>query len=526
MIWALDQIDQDSSIGGSMTPEEMEEAEAIYQDEAAKGVCYTTMCDDKCRTGDHEAAQMRGQPGLLSTMSRCPKDQVRRLYCSKRRTMGTCKCRGFRGLELSCTGGCADGETEFKDEAADLALEAAETLALEIAAKDFCRVAIMAATLPLRLIPFVGWIASIALQVAMPALGVAKAGKSFKGKDYEVKPLTSKADRPATKSPTKASEKPKTCKTKRLAARAFRNLKSYGTPECNGERAKQACYNYSSVIARRRDLQSLTCPSNKALRAPRPIVGVWNDQHHTSWSSGWLQQADLECERDEYPGGVWIRLIPATDNSRAAWLFGGCPEHEQERLVGERSITTKVMETINDIQFTRMGNMPPDFGITTNPCWPKTLVDDPGFALLTNDSWYRQGNNRGAFIQFYDDEPGPQFTNGKVNHFPGRRALDELDHGKRSPAELVIREGNSTRRPTHCQREMEELGYASLPVIRETATSPATAEAVATPSITGSFPEASIEVPASLSYALEVAAEISDAARSIITPAPGHNPTI
>ncbi|KAK2043721.1 hypothetical protein LZ31DRAFT_566401 [Colletotrichum somersetense] len=407
----------------------------------------------------------------------------------------------------------------------------------------------------------------------MPALvkvcakGVAKAGKSvfkFKGKDYEVKvdkPLTSKADRPATKSPTKASEKPKTCKTKRLAAMAFRNLKSYTTPEyiaagrriierrCNGERAKQACYNYGSVIARRRDLQSLTCPSNKALRAPRPIVGVWNDQHHTCWSSGWLQQADLECERDEYPGAsvwqardnsVWIRLMPETDNSRAAWLFGGCPEHEQERLVGERSITTKVdgcrtydvwqkilqvMETIIDIQFTRMGNMPPDFGITANPCWPKTLVDDPGFALLTNDPWYRQGNNRGAFTQFYDDEPGPQFTNGK-----------------RSPAELVIREGNSTRRPTaeelfedldllrctdqHCQREMEELGYASLPVIRETATSPAPAEAVATPSITGSSPEASIEVPASLSYALEVAAEISDAARSIITPAPRHNPTI
>ncbi|KAH0437120.1 glycosyl hydrolase family 18 [Colletotrichum camelliae] len=654
MIWALDQIDQDSTIGGSMTPEEMEEAEAIYQDEAAKGVCYTTMCDDKCRTGDHEAAQMRGQPGLLSTMSCCPKDQVRRLCCSKGTTMGTCKWRGFRGLGLSCTGGCGDGETEvttntnhvtkdedqtctggaqsyccsgfkppisreqigerFKDEAADLALEAAETLALEIAAKAFCRVAIMAATLPLRLTPFVGWIASIALQVAMPALvqvcakGVAKAGKSvfkFKGKDYEVKvdkPLTSKADRPATKSPTKASDKPKTCKTKKLQARAFRNIKSYTTP-----RAKQACYNYSSVIARRRDLQSLTCPSDKALRAPRPIVGEYNEQHHTAWSSGWLQEADLECERDEYPGAsvwqardnsVWIRLIPATDNSRAAWLFGGCPDREEEHLVGERSIGTSVdgcrtydvwqrtlqkMETVIDIQFTNMGNMPPDFGITANPCWPKTLVNDPGFALLTDDPWYRQGTDRDEFIEYYEDEPGTQFTNGKVNKyswgytkprgtgnnnnnnppsdddsdtdmpdpsddddddpsFPGRRALDEFDNGNRSPGDLVIREGNSTRRPTseelfedlgllrcedqHCQREMEELGYASLPVVRETATSPAMAEAVATPSITGSSPEATIEVPASLSYALEVAAEVSDAARSIITPAPRHNPTM
>ncbi|KAK1990159.1 hypothetical protein LX36DRAFT_686164 [Colletotrichum falcatum] len=446
------------------------------------------MCN-KCHTSDHEAAQIRGQPRLLSTMSRSAASAF------------------LKERLWEPASGCADGKTmdqteqigeKFKDEAADPAPEAAETLALEIAANAFCRVAIMAATLPLRLITFVGWIASIALQVAMQAL--VKVCAKFKDKDYEVKvdkSLTSKADRPTNKSPTKASEKPKTCKTKRLAARAFCNLKSYTTPEyiaaarriierrCNGERAK------------RRDLQ-----------APRPIVGV-----------GWLQQADLECERDEYPGAsVW----QARDNSisRATWLFGGCPDHEQERLVGERSITTKktlqVMEAIIDILFTRMCIMPPDFGITANPCWPKTLVDDPGFALLTNDPWYRQGNNRGVFTQFYDNKPGP---------FPGRRALDELDPGKRSPAKLVIREGNSTRRPTaeelfedlcllrctdqHCQREIEELGTP-----------------VATPSITGSSPEASIEVPASFSYPLEVAAEISDAARSIITPASRHNLTI
>ncbi|TIC91587.1 hypothetical protein CH35J_010995 [Colletotrichum higginsianum] len=52
---------------------------------------------------------------------------------------------------------------KFKD-------EAAKTLALEIAAKAFCRVSIMAATLSLRLIPFLGWVASVALQFAMLAL--------------------------------------------------------------------------------------------------------------------------------------------------------------------------------------------------------------------------------------------------------------------------------------------------------------------------------------------------------------------
>ncbi|KAG9188888.1 hypothetical protein G6011_07593 [Alternaria panax] len=133
----------------------------------------------------------------------------------------------------------------------------------------------MAATLPLRLILFVGWIASIALQVAMPALvkvcskGVAKAGKSifkFKRKDYEMKmdkPLTSKIDRPASKSLTRAADKSNTCKAEKFGGRAagFRHIKEYkrkvfDTPAqrvfvryCDGAQASQACYHYSSVLA-------------------------------------------------------------------------------------------------------------------------------------------------------------------------------------------------------------------------------------------------------------------------------------
>ena len=35
----------------------------------------------------------------------------------------------------------------------------------------------------------------------------------------------------------------------------------------------------------------------------------------------------------------------------------------------------------------------PDFGLTANPCWPATLVDDPGFALLNSDAWYFHAGN-------------------------------------------------------------------------------------------------------------------------------------
>lgn len=103
---------------------------------------------------------------------------------------------GYRGLGMSCTGGCSEGETEVtqntnhhsdtedqsctgglqsyccagfkppitkeqiednvKDKAKELAIEAAEAAALEVAATIFCRAAITAALTPLTFIPFVG----------------------------------------------------------------------------------------------------------------------------------------------------------------------------------------------------------------------------------------------------------------------------------------------------------------------------------------------------------------------------------
>ena len=199
MIWALDQVDQDSKslqYPDDFSEEEISMSEDMIADEEVKGVCYTTKCGETCRKGDHEASQMNGQPGSLSTMDRCPKDKYRRLCCNKGTTMGKCRWRGYRGLGLACTGGCGDFETEVtqntnhhsdkedqtcsggtqsyccagfmppiskeqikqkvKDEAADAAIAAAEALALEVAAKAFCRIAITAALTPLTFIPIIG----------------------------------------------------------------------------------------------------------------------------------------------------------------------------------------------------------------------------------------------------------------------------------------------------------------------------------------------------------------------------------
>lgn len=135
---------------------------------------------------------MNGQPGMLSTSDRCDKNKYRTLCCDDGTTMGTCKWRGYRGLGLSCMGGCDDEETEVlqdtnnhskngdqtctggiqsycckgfesaptkeeleeeaKEKAEELAEEAAEQAALDIAAKAFCRLAIPALLAPLELI--------------------------------------------------------------------------------------------------------------------------------------------------------------------------------------------------------------------------------------------------------------------------------------------------------------------------------------------------------------------------------------
>ncbi|KAF5502647.1 Chitotriosidase-1 [Colletotrichum aenigma] len=672
MVWALDQVDQNANSllnPDGLTEEEVLEAEIIYQDEAARGLCYTTKCGDKCRDGDHLAAQANGQPGQYSTEVRCPKDQVRSICCNKGVTMGTCRWRGYRGLGLSCFGGCADDEVDItqntnhktdkedqscsggtqsfcckgfkgpvskqqvqeklEDSAADLAREAAEALAIEVAAKAFCRIAIAAATAPLRFIPIVGIFISIALQAAMPALvqvcakGIAKAGKTafkFNGKNYDVKldkPLETKVDRPKRNEPTQVPKKPNNCKKKKFqrapAGGDKKTITKDGkldtetvTRTCDGSLYTQACYHYSSVLRYNPALKQIPCVSKKNYdsngksiknkEAPRPLVRSYNNQHHTSWSSGWMQEFDLQCQRDEYPPAdiwqardsrTWIRLIRNTENGGAGQIWKGvCPPDMVKKEHGARSISEEVIgcrtttvyevtadatQTVFEMDFTNMGGMPGDYGVTENPCWPKTLVNDPGFALLTDDPWYDRVTGRdtnGALRKAYAKAPEPNVIAGKVSQaswgYTSRKrkrvrkrnsetgdlnfVIDEnaLARGNEpGPDDLRVDEGNSTRRPTEeellehfgylackdksCSHEMEELGYASLPYAQVTARAAEQVEAAATATADDDAesprqtafgsgdPRETEWVADALATATEVAAE----AAALITPAPG-----
>ncbi|KAK7991331.1 hypothetical protein PG988_000125 [Apiospora saccharicola] len=515
-------------------------------------------------------------------MDRCAKGQFRRLCCAKGTIMGVCRWRGYRGLGLVCSGGCAEDETEitqntnhhsdtedqsctggtqsycckgfkppitkeqvkdeFKDRAEDALIDAAESAALELAAKAFCRIAITAALTPLTFIPFVGWIVRLAIQAAVPALsnlcakGIAKGGKSvfkFQGKDYDVKldkPLTTKRDRDTPAKPTKPPSK---CNRRNNGLQKRVNLRPHVTTltasenpsevvkrsTCDYNLYSQACLHYGSVISRRPSLSTMTCIAKLGVGGGnvREVRDDYSRDHDTGWVNGWMQASGVRCQRDEFPPAaiwqardrnVWIRFSPGRNNGGAGSLFRLCPnririetvgratfDHEVDGCNGRKtnvwSETVRAIDTVLNLTVT---NTPDDDdGLDANPCWPRQLVDDPGFALNFNDPWYNRVANapRRAFTQYYPDPPGAQFTNGKTNR-PGWNKRRDAD----SPDTPYVDEGNSSRKITEeellhdfglvrceeddCADEMQRLGLASLPVIQGPKTAPPSVEATTT----------------------------------------------
>lgn len=200
-MWAIDQKDQstDTNVNG-VSSSDQQDAQQKADDLRAGVTCYSTDCGQQCKKGTNSVTQMNGQPGQLSTNDRCAKGSYRTLCCDDGTFMGKCQWRGYRGAGLSCLSGCADGETEIitdtnnhgkggdqtctgglqsyccagfkpapskadlkkqaEDAAKSAAEAAAEQLALDVAAKAFCRVAVPALLAPLELledlIPIVG----------------------------------------------------------------------------------------------------------------------------------------------------------------------------------------------------------------------------------------------------------------------------------------------------------------------------------------------------------------------------------
>ena len=356
--------------------------------------------------------------------------------------------------------------------------------------------------------------------------GIEKEGKAeFKvfGKEKTLS-LNKPTEKPSeTRPPENSHTSPKTSSTQsctdgKKRAPCLKPMITFSTPyvtrdvlttttrTCSGNMYTQACFHYRSVIRKHPEYGLMTCPYSKALRAPRPQVLVYSNQHDGGWRTGWMQQPGLSCERDEFPpadiwqdrgGPVWIRLNPKSDNGRAGpALFGGCGNPPRSSTESERSVRqwkhgNKITEEwARTLVITRMvlslefANMQPwaDDGLTQNPCYPLTLVNDPGYALLWEDEWYDDqplAVHRFA-INSYGKPPAFQVTQGKQSRegYWRRRNLDG-DHF--NPSEIVFNDGNSTRKATDeelfehfnfirctdetCASEREALGIESAVIV-------------------------------------------------------------
>lgn len=102
-----------------------------------------------------------------------------------------------------------------------------------------------------------------------------------------------------------------------------------------------------------------------------------------------------------------------------------------------------------------MANLPPaqaaTAGLAENECYPKMLIDDPSFALINSDPYFRRNKRRPD--PRWANAPDSSLTTGKTAP-PRKRDLSYLD-----PGMVVLDNGNVSRISTP-----EELGEVAAQI--------------------------------------------------------------
>jgi chitinase len=233
-----------------------------------------------------------------------------------------------------------------------------------------------------------------------------------------------------------------------------------------------------------------------------------------------MQKKGVNCEADEYPPAAfwqgqkspkqYIRFAPGTQNGGAGSLFklrfcgydgaGNLPVSSSDlrfsttRIVGglERDVSVYYARTTRSaVEINFDANViDPDgvAGLQDNLCWPKVLLEDPGFALLTDDPYYGGAGRGVAKAYAKANYPGLIPNDVLLNNVPqtGFRKRDKDSH-ELDPDAWVYTDGNSTRRLTDeeleevgilrcsssdCHEEMQALGIETAAVAQPEATGP------------------------------------------------------
>lgn len=265
------------------------------------------------------------------------------------------------------------------------------------------------------------------------------------------------------------------------------------TRTCDGSVYLQACAHYSSVGLFNRQLERATCSVTGVKSPDRPLTRLYDytsgiTQHNLIWSSTWITKTYINpnnkrtaprCQRDEWPPAHfqqgrpagYIRLLPGSQNSgvansRNGWRsFCKFPADQQVKVEGGpinyagaivyTTIITSTIITLSVLEYNYI-NIPQPVGdpylLTTNPCYPSTLTNEPGFALLTQDPYYFFKHINTQFLP-YSAPPGSYYTSGKKP--PTKRWLGDtfatgsdlpLDFVFDEDAGILVDEGNTTRR--------------------------------------------------------------------------------
>lgn len=258
--------------------------------------------------------------------------------------------------------------------------------------------------------------------------------------------------------------------------------------QCDYNRFGQACAHYKSVADYHHlvavnnhepGYNPLTCPYTTYNRGrPEGAPDHWTTQHLNQWWIGYMQGPHLDCEADEYPPyafwqdqsqeDVYIRKLPQAQNGPAGQLFklNFCtPQYSY--APGGNAVMRTAMNNVVDAGYSHDGNqnwhvfsadctitastlyidfrnVPADYATSENPCWPKTLIDDPGFAFLTQDPWYDHYADKSTsslvrIDSIYEKDPGA-YTQGKPPRAGyNKRALFDSNV-------MAFNDGNVTRK--------------------------------------------------------------------------------
>ncbi|KAG6986626.1 hypothetical protein G7Y79_00075g098980 [Physcia stellaris] len=509
LVWAMDQVDQagsnDLGLNNNVTPDQQSDADQKSADQLAGIICRSASCGSDCPQGSSQVTETNGQPEVTTNKNSHGKEGDRtcnggvQSYC----------CAGFKPAPSK-----NQLAKQAKDAAGAAAQSVAAQASLDLAAKAFCRVAVPALLAPLELveglIPIVGEIADLIEIAATPAIikacvkGIEKEGKA----EFKVfgKKHTLSMNQPTTK-PTATRPPPKSHETPKSSTENKCNLKARGVERrapCNNDKTEytatttlyqtiqkvcdvgkygQACFHYRSAIREANDprFNPVTCsefvPSRKFMAAG-PALAEWSGQHNADWGR-WMRRPKGRCQRDEWPPqhfwqgdpGQLIRYNHLEDNTGAGSIWNRfCPEHAafgcvpgSERVLPKgpkariatteckKELTIKVMSLSFDTDDAPMAQEKDD-GLSANECYPQMLVNDPSFALVNRDPYFKR-NNRAPNLDFAYP-PSAQLINNRKPPFR-KREITYLNS-----TEFVFRGFNYSRHLN--SGEMDHFANAAL----------------------------------------------------------------